>query len=91
MCCAFAVHFSSSSFSSAGNARHAAFVENGERLLAGGTDGHVYVWDMKSRRCVHKFVDEGAYQCTSMTASPKGICACVGRLGAPTPSVPTAV
>lgn len=31
--------------------------------------GEVYVWDMKSRRCVHKFVDDGCITGTAIAIS----------------------
>lgn len=39
-------------------------------LLTG--DGEVYVWDLSSRQCVHKFTDEGCVLGTKMAVSPDG-------------------
>lgn len=35
-------------------------------------DGEVYVWDMNTRRCVHKFMDEGCLKSTTLSASRDG-------------------
>ena len=35
-------------------------------------DGEVYVWDLSSRRCVHKFTDEGCVLGTKVAVSPDG-------------------
>lgn len=35
-------------------------------------DGEVYVWDMNTRRCVHKFRDEGCLKSTSLAVSKDG-------------------
>lgn len=35
-------------------------------------DGEVYVWDMNTRRCVHKFRDEGCLKSTTLSASKDG-------------------
>ena len=35
-------------------------------------DGEVYVWDMNTRRCVHKFRDEGCLKSTTLSASRDG-------------------
>ena len=41
------------------------------RALPSG-DGEVYVWDLSSRRCVHKFTDEGCVLGTKVAVSPDG-------------------
>ena len=35
-------------------------------------DGEMYVWDMNTRRCVHKFRDEGCLKSTTLSASRDG-------------------
>lgn len=35
-------------------------------------EGNVYIWDVKSRRCVHKFVDDGCLMGTSVSVSDNG-------------------
>jgi WD40 repeat protein len=41
-------------------------------VLTGAGDGEVYVWDVRSRQCVHKFTDEGASHSTALAVSPDG-------------------
>uniref|UniRef100_A0A915I9U3 U3 small nucleolar RNA-associated protein 18 homolog n=1 Tax=Romanomermis culicivorax TaxID=13658 RepID=A0A915I9U3_ROMCU len=45
------------------------FSSTGENLYTHGDDGQVYVWDVNSRRCVHKFFDEGCIKGTSLAVS----------------------
>ena len=35
-------------------------------------DGHVYVWDLHSRDCVHRFIDDGCIKGTCLGVSPSG-------------------
>ena len=35
-------------------------------------DGEVYVWNMNTRSCVHKFRDEGCLNSTTLAASADG-------------------
>lgn len=35
-------------------------------------DGEVYVWDMNTRTCLHKFTDDGCLMGTSLAASKDG-------------------
>ncbi|XP_020572561.1 U3 small nucleolar RNA-associated protein 18 homolog isoform X2 [Phalaenopsis equestris] len=55
-----------------GTVRSLAFVEDGRQLISGGGDGDIYHWDLRSRRCIHKGVDEGCITTTSLSASPDG-------------------
>lgn len=53
-----------------GTARSLAFVDGGRQLMSSGGDGHVYHWDLRTRRCIHKGVDEGCLNASSLCASP---------------------
>jgi hypothetical protein len=46
----------------------AAFSRDGLQLLAGGSDGVVYRWDMRTFKCMERFVDEGSAGITSIAA-----------------------
>lgn len=35
-------------------------------------EGEVYVWDMRSSRCMNRFQDDGCVKGTSIAASPNG-------------------
>ncbi|XP_057439566.1 U3 small nucleolar RNA-associated protein 18 homolog [Lotus japonicus] len=54
-----------------GTIRSLAFAEDGQLLSAGG-DGQVYHWDLKTRTCIHKGVDEGCINSTALCTSPGG-------------------
>uniref|UniRef100_A0A8C2ZQ16 U3 small nucleolar RNA-associated protein 18 homolog n=1 Tax=Cyclopterus lumpus TaxID=8103 RepID=A0A8C2ZQ16_CYCLU len=49
-----------------------AFSHDGSKVFANSEDGEVYVWDMRSSRCVNRFTDEGCVKGTSIAASPNG-------------------
>ncbi|WOL08902.1 hypothetical protein Cni_G17655 [Canna indica] len=52
-----------------GSARSLAFVDGGQQLISSGGDGHVYHWDLRTRRCIHKGVDEGSITGSALCAS----------------------
>ena len=35
-----------------------------------GSDGVIHTWDMRNRKCISRFVDEGALHGTSLACSP---------------------
>ncbi|KAK6642649.1 hypothetical protein RUM43_004151 [Polyplax serrata] len=45
------------------------FSQDGSTLYSHGEDGEVYVWDMKTRKCRRKFMDEGCLTGTSIASS----------------------
>ncbi|XP_021887289.1 U3 small nucleolar RNA-associated protein 18 homolog [Carica papaya] len=55
-----------------GTVRSLAFAEDGKQLLSSGGDGHMYHWDLRTRRCIHKAVDEGCINSTVVCTSPNG-------------------
>ncbi|KAI4301165.1 hypothetical protein L6164_034471 [Bauhinia variegata] len=55
-----------------GTVRSLAFAEDGQQLLSSGGDGQVYHWDLRTRACIHKGVDEGCINGTSLCTSPSG-------------------
>ncbi|XP_027362905.1 U3 small nucleolar RNA-associated protein 18 homolog [Abrus precatorius] len=55
-----------------GTIRSLAFAENGQHLLSEGGDGQVYHWDLRTRTCIHKGVDEGCINGTALCTSPSG-------------------
>ncbi|CAI5742948.1 unnamed protein product [Hyaloperonospora brassicae] len=54
-----------------GSAQSAAFCENDRYLLSTGSDGQVYKWDMRTRRCVFVHDDEGSLGNHALAASDK--------------------
>ncbi|CAK8533942.1 unnamed protein product [Lathyrus sativus] len=55
-----------------GTVRTLAFTEDGQKLLSSGGDGHVYHWDLRTRTCIHKGVDEGCINSTALCINPGG-------------------
>lgn len=49
-----------------------AFSPDGSKVFANSEDGEVYLWDLRSSRCVSRFPDEGAVRSTSIAASQNG-------------------
>ncbi|XP_041813327.1 U3 small nucleolar RNA-associated protein 18 homolog [Chelmon rostratus] len=55
-----------------GDVSGVAFSRDGSKVFANSDEGEVYVWDLRSSRCVHRFVDDGCVKGTSIAASPNG-------------------
>lgn len=55
-----------------GTVRSLAFGDDGKQLLSSGGDGQVYHWDLRTRTCIHKAVDEGCINGTALCTSPNG-------------------
>lgn len=58
-----------------GQVRAAAFDPTGTELYTGGTDGRVYVWDVRTQRCLHSFVDEGCIKGSALAVSGEAVAA----------------
>ncbi|XP_031562119.1 U3 small nucleolar RNA-associated protein 18 homolog isoform X2 [Actinia tenebrosa] len=48
------------------------FSADGSHMFSTGSDGEVYIWDMNTRTCLHKFTDDGCLMGTSLAASKDG-------------------
>nr|XP_016478004.1 PREDICTED: U3 small nucleolar RNA-associated protein 18 homolog [Nicotiana tabacum] len=55
-----------------GTVRSVAFTNDGQQLLSSGEDGQIYHWDLRTRTCIHKGVDEGSINGTALCTSPNG-------------------
>ncbi|CAN8256382.1 unnamed protein product [Cochlearia groenlandica] len=55
-----------------GSVRSLAFTDDGKQLLSSGGDGNVYVWDLRTMKCLYKGVDEGSTCGTSLCSSLNG-------------------
>lgn len=55
-----------------GNVSGVAFSHDGTKVFAGSYEGEVFIWDVGSARCVHRFSDDGCVKATSIAASPNG-------------------
>ncbi|XP_073444262.1 U3 small nucleolar RNA-associated protein 18 homolog isoform X2 [Dendrobates tinctorius] len=50
----------------------AVFSSDSSKIFSNCDEGHVYVWDVKSRRCLNKFIDDGSLCGTSLAVSKDG-------------------
>lgn len=55
-----------------GSVRSLAFSDDGKQLLSSGGDGQVYLWDLRTMKCLYKGVDEGSTCGTSLCSSLNG-------------------
>lgn len=55
-----------------GNVAGVAFSHDGSKVFTNSEEGEVYVWDMRSSRCVNRFTDDGCVKGTSIAASRNG-------------------
>ncbi|KAG6423441.1 hypothetical protein SASPL_113837 [Salvia splendens] len=55
-----------------GSVRSVAFTNDGHQLLSSGGDGQIYHWDLRTRLCFHKGVDEGCLTGTALSVPPVG-------------------
>lgn len=49
-----------------------AFTPDGKSLISHGAGSEMYVWDINSRSCVHRAIDDGCLSCASIAISPSG-------------------
>ncbi|CAN6469603.1 unnamed protein product [Victoria cruziana] len=52
-----------------GTARTLAFANDGHQLLSSGGDGHIYHWDLRTRKCFHKDIDDGCINSSALSVS----------------------
>ena len=52
-----------------GTVRAAAFSPDGLSLYAAGGDGYVHLWDVRMRRCRHRFVDDACVRSSALAVS----------------------
>lgn len=55
-----------------GDVQAAAFIDNDRYLISTGSDGQIYKWDMRTRKCVVVHDDEGSLGNFALAASPDG-------------------
>lgn len=55
-----------------GTVRSIAFTNDGQQLLSSGGDGQIYHWDLRTRTCFHKGMDEGCLTGTALCVPPVG-------------------
>ncbi|XP_029614353.1 U3 small nucleolar RNA-associated protein 18 homolog [Salmo trutta] len=55
-----------------GNIAGVAFSNDGSKVFTNSEEGEVYIWDMRSSKCLNRFIDDGCVSGTSMAASKNG-------------------
>lgn len=55
-----------------------SFSPDGLTMFTGGGDASIYQWDLRTRRCIYKFIDEGMSKTSSLAISPSGAYHAVG-------------
>ncbi|XP_071241950.1 U3 small nucleolar RNA-associated protein 18 homolog [Salvelinus alpinus] len=55
-----------------GNIVGVAFSQDGSKVFTNSEEGEVYIWDMRSSKCLNRFTDDGCVSGTSMAASKNG-------------------
>ncbi|XP_074102709.1 U3 small nucleolar RNA-associated protein 18 homolog wicked [Cotesia typhae] len=50
----------------------ATFTPDSKNLITSGETEEIYVWDLNSRLCVHRAIDDGCISSTSIAISPSG-------------------
>lgn len=53
-----------------GTVRAGSISADGRTLYTSGSDGIIYVWDLRMQQCRQRYVDEGSTGCTSLATSP---------------------
>lgn len=49
-----------------------AFTPDSKMLITHGDGSEMYIWDLNTRTCVNRAVDDGCLSCTSLAMSPSG-------------------
>nr|XP_014430082.1 U3 small nucleolar RNA-associated protein 18 homolog [Pelodiscus sinensis] len=55
-----------------GNAVASAFSPDSNKIYTNSDEGEVFIWDVKSRRCINRFTDEGCLRGTCLAVSKNG-------------------
>ena len=54
-----------------GSVRAITFTPDGEQIIASGSDGDVYRWDLKSRQCIERFSNEDGTITSALAATSR--------------------
>ncbi|KZC11853.1 PREDICTED: U3 small nucleolar RNA-associated protein 18 homolog [Dufourea novaeangliae] len=55
-----------------GRCRAVCFTPDSKTLITHGDSCEMYIWDINSRSCIHRAVDDGCLSCASISMSPSG-------------------
>eukprot|EP00762_Andalucia_godoyi_P000779 ANDGO_03713.mRNA.1 U3 small nucleolar RNA-associated protein 18 homolog len=62
-------HFQTGELRASGKTMDMAFSSDGTQMVSAQSDGQVYIWDMRSSRCLARFHDDGCMKATSIALS----------------------
>lgn len=65
-------------FKMSGKINSGSFSNDSSTFSTCGTDGEVYIWDLRTRRCIHRYKDDGAVHCTAIGQSRENNYTAVG-------------
>ncbi|KAK2586625.1 hypothetical protein KPH14_011497 [Odynerus spinipes] len=54
------------------NCEAVSFTPDNKLLVTHGDGNEMYIWDVKSRTCIHRAVDDGCLSCSAIAVSPNG-------------------
>ncbi|XP_011049744.1 PREDICTED: U3 small nucleolar RNA-associated protein 18 homolog isoform X1 [Acromyrmex echinatior] len=49
-----------------------AFTPDSKTLISHGDGSEMYIWDLNTRTCINRAIDDGSLSCTSLAVSPSG-------------------
>nr|XP_012139417.1 PREDICTED: U3 small nucleolar RNA-associated protein 18 homolog [Megachile rotundata]XP_012139418.1 PREDICTED: U3 small nucleolar RNA-associated protein 18 homolog [Megachile rotundata] len=52
--------------------RAVVFTPDNKTLITHGDGSEMYIWDLNSRECIHRAIDDGCLTCESIAVSPSG-------------------
>ncbi|KAJ0058568.1 hypothetical protein NL108_017069 [Boleophthalmus pectinirostris] len=55
-----------------GEVSSVAFSSDGDKVFSSSEEGEVFLWDLRSSRCLNRFTDDGCVKSTSICTSPNG-------------------
>ena len=55
-----------------GSIRTCSYSSDGNQMYTSGSDGQVYIWDLRMRKCLDRHTDEGCVRATALSVSPNG-------------------
>ncbi|XP_066598487.1 U3 small nucleolar RNA-associated protein 18 homolog isoform X2 [Prorops nasuta] len=48
------------------------FTQDSNKLITNGNGNEIHIWDIASRRCIHRAIDDGCLSCSTIDLSPNG-------------------
>ncbi|XP_020295664.1 U3 small nucleolar RNA-associated protein 18 homolog [Pseudomyrmex gracilis] len=60
--------------------RTLAFTPDSKSIITHGDTSEMFVWDLNTRKCMNRAIDDGCFSCTSLDVSPSGQFVATGSL-----------